>query len=154
MGIKKLLFLIIVFFLVSLHLPAEPGGFGLGIYLGEPTGITAKLWLSAESALDLCAAWSFIDLHHITFHLFGDYLFHIHDLFTVPSGTPSFYCGIGGRIIILTGEVVIGIRIPVGIAYFLEKPPLEICMEIAPLMEVFPATMFTVSAGIGVRWFF
>jgi hypothetical protein len=154
MGMKRFYIVIIIFFLLSLNLSAEPGGFGIGIYLGEPTGITAKLWLSTESALDVCAAWSFIDLHNITFHIFGDYLFHIHDLFNVPSGTPSFYCGIGGRIIILTEKIIIGIRIPVGIAYFLEKPPLEIFMEIAPLMEVVPATMFTISAGIGVRWFF
>ena len=49
-------------------------GLGLGIILGEPTGISFKSWLSTTTAFDMAAAWSFVDEDAL--HLHGDYLVH------------------------------------------------------------------------------
>ena len=38
---------------------AQDSGFGAGFILGEPTGVSAKLWLSKDDAIDYAAAWSF-----------------------------------------------------------------------------------------------
>src|SRR5215472_7883144 len=37
------------------------GSFGLGILAGEPTSLSGKLWLSATTAIDAGAGWSFVD---------------------------------------------------------------------------------------------
>ena len=49
---------------------ADAGGgtWELGVILGEPTGLSAKYWMSQETALDFGAAWSFK----------GDGQFHLH----------------------------------------------------------------------------
>ena len=38
---------------------AQVEGLGIGIIVGEPTGICGKLWLSGRTAIDGAAAWSF-----------------------------------------------------------------------------------------------
>jgi hypothetical protein len=64
-GTRKI-FLILVLTLIFLSLPGggvayEKNDFGLGIILGCPTGLSAKLWLSKSSAFDAATAWSFSD---------------------------------------------------------------------------------------------
>ncbi len=52
-----LLFILISF--TQINLNAQQKDFGLGIILGEPTGVSGKLWTSSENAFDFAAAWSF-----------------------------------------------------------------------------------------------
>ncbi|MEJ2616343.1 MAG: hypothetical protein P8Z35_15410, partial [Ignavibacteriaceae bacterium] len=40
---------------------AQNRNFGLGIILGEPTGLSAKLTVNHINAFDFAAAWSFKD---------------------------------------------------------------------------------------------
>jgi len=37
---------------------AQERGFGLGVIIGEPTGISAKLWTSPVNAFDFGLGWS------------------------------------------------------------------------------------------------
>ena len=48
--------------------------FGIGIILGEPTGLSLKYWLDEERAIDGAAAWSYSE--NDSFQLHGDYLIH------------------------------------------------------------------------------
>ena len=64
-------------------------GFGLGVIIGEPTGLSAKDWTSKTTALDLAAAWSFS--HDSAFHLHGDLVWHPFDLIKVSEGQLPFY---------------------------------------------------------------
>jgi len=72
---------------------AQESGFGLGIILGEPTGLTAKKWLSTDTALDFAAAWSFGGEDSITLH--ADFLQHKFNLIKIESGSLPVYYGIG-----------------------------------------------------------
>jgi hypothetical protein len=56
---KYIILLSILVLVLSSSLLAQDKGFGLGIIIGEPTGVSGKLWLSGDNALDMAAAWSF-----------------------------------------------------------------------------------------------
>jgi len=60
----------------------------------------------------------------------------------------------GGRIKFGEDDDFIGIRIPVGLAYLFEGAPVDVFLEVVPLLDVAPETEFTLNAAIGVRYFF
>jgi hypothetical protein len=95
--------------LLTPALTAQQGGFGLGVMLGEPTGISAKLWLGRTTALDGVVAWAFVNNLAISVH--ADYLFHFFDVFSVKEGTIPLYVGIGGMVSIgPEPDVGVGVR--------------------------------------------
>jgi len=67
---------------------------GLGVIVGEPTGISGKLWLSGKTAIDGAVAWSFDKNAKLQVH--GDFLIHKFDLIIVDKGRLPLYYGIGG----------------------------------------------------------
>jgi len=144
-----ILFLAILLFPISLA--AQDEGFGLGIILGEPTGISFKNWISDRSAIDFAVAWSFGD--HDALHVHADYLFHNFRLFKVEKGDLVLYYGIGGRVK-AEKKSRVGVRIPIGISYLFEKDPLEIFFELGPILDLSPSTTFWVTGGIGIRYYF
>jgi hypothetical protein len=130
---------------------AQDKGFGLGIILGEPTGISGKYWLSPSTAIDGAAAWNFGSGGYL--HIHGDYLIHNYDIFKVQEGKLPLYFGIGGRIG-FSSETVVGLRGVVGVAYQFSGAPVDAFLEIAPIMDLVPGTSFHVNGGIGARFFF
>lgn len=144
------LFILAVLFLSSPAL-AQESGFGAGIILGEPTGLSFKYWVSSRTGLDFGAAWSFG--REDSFHLHGDFLIHNFNLFKVKKGKLSLYYGIGGRIKV-ENRNRIGVRIPVGIVYLIKKAPIDIFFELAPLLDLAPATEFGLNGGVGLRYYF
>ena len=130
---------------------AQGSGFGLGVILGEPTGVSAKYWVSTRNAVDAGFAWSF--RHKGFFHVHADYLWHVPLNIETPQQF-TFYVGIGGRLGFSSGSAIFGARIPVGIVYWPHDIPLDIFLEVAPLLDLTPATEFTANGGIGVRFYF
>ena len=131
----------------------DHGGLGIGVILGEPTGFTLKYWLNQRNAFDVGAAWSFEDPGY--FELYGDYLFHFFDLIKVPRGELPLYAGVGGRIAIPdSGSTRAGLRLPVGLAYEFADVPVEVFVEVAPIVDFAPSTELRWNGGIGVRFYF
>lgn len=142
--------LICIFCSVAL---AEGGPFGLGIILGEPTGISGKFHLSKTNAIDGALAWSLQDDNDL--HLHGDYLYHNYSWIITDTGELPVYFGIGGRIKLREKhDDEIGIRFPVGLAYIFEEAPFDIFVEVVPIMNLAPDTDFDLNAAIGGRFFF
>jgi hypothetical protein len=130
---------------------AQKNGFGLGVILGEPTGFSFKGWMDSRTAIDAGLAWSF--LHETTFHVHADYLLHTEAL-TKRSDMPVYY-GIGGRIKTGgRGEDRIGVRIVGGLNYYVPDAPVDVFVEIAPILDFAPSTDFQVNVGLGGRYFF
>jgi hypothetical protein len=127
------------------------GRFGLGVMLGEPTGISAKLWLGETSAVDGGVAWSFAQNPAVSVH--ADYLFHFFDVISVKAGRLPLYVGIGGAFS-AGQDPDLGVRIPVGLTYLFDGPPLDLFLEVAPIVLVFPATTLDFSGGLGIRFYF
>jgi hypothetical protein len=130
---------------------AQDSGFGLGIILGEPTGISFKNWVGSRTAIDGGIAWSFYN--NDSMHLHVDYLFHNFNIFKVKKGKLALYYGIGGRVK-TEDKSRVGVRIPVGINYILGDAPLDIFLELVPLLDLAPSTEFGFTGGIGIRYYF
>ena len=134
---------------------AQSSGTGLGIMLGEPTGVNLKSWISQSSAFDVGLAWSFT--HEGSMHIHADYLYHNYNL--ISSNIP-FYVGIGGRIKLHNSDdksesdARIGVRVPIGLDFFVRDIPIDIFVEIAPIVDLSPSTEATVNGGVGFRYFF
>ncbi len=130
---------------------AQESGFGLGVVIGAPTGIGVKVWMGKEKAICGIAGWSLEEWKYV--HLQGDYVFHNFNIFKLEEGKLPVYYGIGGRIVI-QDKVRLGIRIPAGMDYLLPKAPLDIFLELAPLLYIMPETKFYLNGSIGIRFFF
>lgn len=167
---KKLIMLTAVIILlgsVTLNRPAMAGStspygpegdrFGLGIILGEPSGLSAKGYFSPRVAGDLIVSWSFV---HDALIIVGDVLY---DFVDIPVNTRSFtlpfYAGVGGMIGFIEkgnddGKTFVGVRVPVGVAMQFTNYPIEVFFEVAPGIELAPSTDPDVTGGIGARFFF
>jgi hypothetical protein len=130
----------------------ESDGLGLGIVIGEPTGLSFKQWMTSGTALDAAAAWSFEK--EGAFHVHVDYLVHQPGLAEADVGRVLLYAGIGGRVKAEEDDSRIGVRIPLGVDYVLAGPPLDVFFEVAPVLDVAPKTAFRINGGIGVRYYF
>jgi hypothetical protein len=131
---------------------ACPESFGVGVILGEPTGLSFKQWVGGHTALGAAAAWSFGD--ESAFHVHLDYLVHTGGRPDSEIGEMFFYFGIGGRLKAEEDESRIGARIPLGLAYQFEESPLDVFFEIAPILDLAPETELRVNGGFGVRYYF
>jgi hypothetical protein len=127
-------------------------GLGLGVIVGEPTGLSLKTWLHPTTAFDLAAAWSFVDEDAL--HLHGDYLIHNYNTFPVSKGRLPFYYGVGARLKIQDHDSAVGIRVPVGVSYLFAHEPIDLFLEVVPIMDVTPATDLSVNASLGARYYF
>jgi hypothetical protein len=134
-----------VLFVTAGSLPAQTS---VGLILGEPTGLSAKQWIGEGASLDLAVAWSFEPPG--AFYVHVDYQQHF-DHLDIDPGELLWFAGIGPRISIRDG-VAVGARIPVGLVYEIEEVPLEVFLEIAPGLQLFPDTDPLFGGGIGVRY--
>ena len=155
---RKLSLLVVAFiFFDSLPATAQPKGLGLGVIIGEPTGISFKKWVNKNQAVDGAVAWSFGD--EDAFHLHLDYLFHNRRLIQIDRNSIPFYYGIGGRVKFGEdaaggNETTVSVRIPVGLTYEFEKTPIELFLEFVPMLDLIPSTEFRLAGGIGARYYF
>ncbi len=147
---KRVLFTMIVL-AMALPAAAQDRGFGLGVILGEPTGLSGKYWTSSTNAIDGGLAWSF--RHAGFFHVHADYLWHF-PLRAQTTERFTFYAGVGGRLGIDDHDALLGVRIVGGFAFWPRNTPLDIFVEVAPVVDLAPATDLSANGGIGIRFFF
>ena len=149
---KKIKYKVILFTILFLSAAnAQSKGIGLGLIVGEPTGISFKYWTGSTTAFDAALAWSFVD--EGAFHIHGDYIFHNFTLITIPEGKLPFYYGIGARIK-TANDTKLGVRVPLGLAYLFNSAPIDIFLEIVPILDLTPKTDFAINAALGARYYF
>lgn len=137
----------------SSAISAEPlqRTFGLGVILGEPTGLSAKVWVSPQRAFDAGAAWSFRNKGFL--HLHADYLWHFPGRINTPEEI-DLYLGIGARVGFSAKDGIVGIRFPAGVGWRPQNVPIDLFIEIAPIFDLVPATGLSLNGGIGARFYF
>lgn len=145
------LFSLSLFILSASHLQAQErfSDREAGLMIGEPTGVSFKMWQNNKTAFDAGLAWSFSDDGSL--HIHGDYL--LHNWLEVEEGSLAFYYGIGARIRV-TSNSKFGARVPVGLQYIMEESRIGFFFEIAPILNLLPDTDLDVNGGIGARYFF
>lgn len=132
--------------------PPGGGRFGLGIVVGEPTGVTGKVWLHPNHALDVTASWSF---QADGFFAAIDYLFHSPPVARAASFDLPLYVGVGAALAAGRHHSAgIGVRVPLGVAFEFKPVPLELTLEVAPGAWLAPSTDFAIDGGVGLRYYF
>lgn len=128
-------------------------GFGVGVIIGEPTGVSMKYWLDDSSAIDAALAVSLSHDNPFQFH--ADYLIHSTSSLTSSElkGRLPWYYGIGGRIK-EDHDTHIGVRVPVGITYMFADTPMDFFAEVAPVLDVTPKVDLSVTGAVGLRYYF
>jgi hypothetical protein len=126
-------------------------GVELGLIVGEPTGLSGKLWTGAGTAIDCAVAWSMSSGSHM--HIHADFLIHDWNLLGSSDGTVPFYYGIGGRIV-LADDTRLGARVPVGIGYYPSGISIGLFLELVPVLDLLPDTELDMDAAIGIRYVF
>jgi len=147
----------------SFHQLQHP--FGLGIILGEPTGISAKYYLSRQNALDFALAYSFGNAVGII----TDYVWHKRGFFGKSSEFVSqlvAYYGAGGYLEFKSGntnagkgkssnsEVRLAIRVPFGIDWMIPKSQIGLSLELVPGLRFIPGIAVILQGGIAGRYYF
>ena len=127
------------------------GDIGIGLMLGEPTGISVKSWNNTRSAFAFGAAWSFG--RNDALHMHGDFLLH-NWLDDVEEGELAFYYGFGARLALADPDARLGIRVPVGLNYIIPEVPLDLFIEAVPIFNLTPSTDFDGNGALGVRYYF
>lgn len=127
------------------------GNLGIGAMLGEPTGISVKLWNNSRNAFDVGVAWSFGE--NDALHLHGDYL--MHKWFSdIDQGALAFYYGIGGRLVLSDPDAELGIRVPFGLNYIIPDSQIDLFVEAVPILNLAPDTDFDGNGAVGIRYYF
>jgi hypothetical protein len=138
--------------------PYDGYRFGVGAVVGDPTALTLKGRFDSNNALQLHVGWGPIEPNggRLTFAL--DYLAHftIFSSETAKTGALSPYVGLGAKMGIREepDAVVLGARVPLGLAFLFREAPIELFLEVVPGVYVFPAVAALVDGGIGARVYF
>lgn len=138
----------------------EGGPFGLGVMLGDPSGLSFKYFVGGNNAIDGGLGFS---VRHDWFHLHADYLFHFPQRWGGGDWLP--YVGIGGKLVAWDhdhradwydddDDVALGVRIPVGLAWHPRRAPIDVFGEVVPGLWIIPGTEFDFDFAVGVRFYF
>lgn len=149
MKIKTLIAFVCLFVAgVSTVRAQSRGAVGAGVILGNPTGVTGKLWFSDTQAVDAGLGFS------TRLAVYGDYLWHGWTVLSQPSqGRLPVYLGLGAQVRTFS-DAEFGIRTVVGLAYWLAKDPVELFVEVVPVFRLAPGTSVGLDGGLGLRYYF
>ena len=129
----------------------QGGNLGLGFIAGDPSGISGKIWLNDQNALDLIAGFN---VQEDWISLNADYVWHEFSLFPVRVGQLPLYYGMGVWTAIAKHAPALGAHGVVGIEYLFPSAPLDVFLELGPGTSILPSTRFGMSGGLGMRFFF
>jgi hypothetical protein len=122
-----------------------PSEFGLGLIVGEPSGLNAQIFWGPKSAVDITAAWSWNDW----FMTMAD--FQIYDYIGDAPREWRWWYGLGGYLALPENQDgTLGIRVPLGIQYHVPHSQIDLWVEAAPALQVVPDTEAEFHAGLGV----
>ena len=139
--------------------PSEKGTLGLGLIFGEPTGVSAKLYLEDDQAIQGAFGASF---YADAWQLHGEYVWHPwilqdRDTFVLP-----VYLGPGLRFMRYNGgrggdaSYAIGIRAVIGLLFDFKNVPLDVFVEVGGVIEYdfTDGAQPGLNVGAGVRYYF
>ncbi len=152
---KKLFGFLLV--LISCSANAGKGPFSLGAILGNPTGLSGKMDLDKNEALDGAFSWSLGS--HAGTEVHVDYLRIRPQSIEAGDTWIDLYYGIGGRLISLSsddnrGKLAIGPRAPIGLSHELADPRIQFFGEVALVLNLTPSTSADIDLGVGARYRF
>ena len=147
---KLLPMALVLGFVVAAQPTPARADFGLGLFLGDPTGLDMKVGLSGRSGLDIL--FGFTNIHGNTGYGHLTYLVTP----VVAQGSSVLVpvrLGIGAALYGPSSDINFAARAPFEVGLRLRRTPLEIYGEIALLLTLFEPVHADVQAGLGFRVF-
>ena len=137
----------------SVPLAKDARGVGLGASLGEPTGVAFAWRPNGPSTIAGVAGWS-INRRHI--HVHTDYQFTVYRLKLDPQMDflLEFFVGLGGTVDLGNGggnRPSLGARIPSGVYLTFGDTPVDVFLELVPVMGLIPDTVLYFDGALGFR---
>lgn len=133
------------------------GALGAGLMVGEPSGLSFKLFVDGRHAFDGGLSFSLKDE---TFHGHADYLLH----FSAHGGSLEGgkwvpYVGVGAKLQFLDQDRKhsndgLAARIPLGVVFHPRTYPLDFFVELIPGMTILPETDPEFGGALGGRFYF
>lgn len=148
------------------------GHFGLGLQLGAPWAITGKYWLNQDHALQ-----GYIGFFNHGFDVVGlDYVFQMKRVRLGREVDVGFHIGVGGVLGFGDGncfdgfgdnycdfdddddyydnDLAFGVRMPLAANMYFQSVPIEVYLELAPVIELIPDFAGDFMLGLGGRYYF
>lgn len=131
---------------------AQAQNLGVGAYIGNPLGVSAKYWRDNGHAIDGAIGMSWGKHSNLSIH--SDYLLQSDGAFILNDTQPlDLYYGIGGRFE-FADDIEVGLRVPVGLAHRLDNNASDIFAEIAPVFDFITTQGIELHFGFGARYYF
>ena len=159
--VRPLRCLLLVLPLLLLRPPAQaqaptqlpPARFGLGGQIGNPGGVSLKLYRSSRASYASRTSYSIL----AAWDLGESFFVHAHRLIERPlPDSPLNYVLGPGAVLGLEDrantDLVLGLSALVGLNFFLEH--FEVFLQITPRLLVIPRTQARLGGGIGLRYYF
>jgi hypothetical protein len=137
--------------LLSSPARAESGAFGLGLIVGQPTGITGAYELSDNTAIDAALGLDLFDDRD--FYLHVEFLYYLPTLVKGNSVELDAYLGIGG-FFVAHGDATFGARAPFGLSLSFSSVPLQLFLELSLRLFLVPDVDGDVRGAGGFRYYF
>ncbi len=147
--------------------------FGLGLELGEPSGLTGKVFVTKSSAIDFGVGYIYDSYYYGDgVHLYADYLWHPTTITSTPSFELPIYIGAGLRFwnfsycvakVCTVDGSTFGIRVPFGIAFDFNNVPLDVFIELVPVLDFVRGAYYDrfhdrshlgIDLSVGIRFWF
>lgn len=142
--------------------------FGLGLELGDPTGLTGKYFFGGSHALDFGIGgygyYADVYGHHgyRGVNLYLDYLWHPVSLVSAEAFELPFYIGIGGRILDDARDgygALVSARVPIGISFDMNNIPFDFFLQLTPYLDFYSGydggfAAIEIQFSFGARFYF
>ncbi len=148
-----------ILFLSVLPLRAERrGDQGIGVMIGNPSGLSWKMWLDENIGVDAA-----VGIDRSEFDVHASLLWHnftwsknsseklLQDI--TESGDFPVYIGIGPRVL-FEDESEFGVRFPLGLSFIPHNTNWDTFLEVAPVLRLTPDTGWNADFSIGARYYF
>jgi hypothetical protein len=139
-------------------------GFGLGLMIGVPNGLSGKLYLGTNTALDFGIGSYYRGRYDRSLNAHMDFLWHPFVLAKAEPFWVPLYFGIGGRLLDhgrdnrnFSDDTHLGVRVPLGIALDFNNVPLDIFFELAFVFDIITDAGHNYSdfnSALGIRYYF
>jgi hypothetical protein len=131
---------------------ARGGALGIGLIVGDPTGITGAYRMGNHTAVDVAVGLD--ELDHDSVYVHAEFLFILGDLLRGGSVSLGPYVGVGGFLVDFKDDIGIGARAPFGLSLDFHAAPLQIFLEVAAFILLVPDTNSDLGVALGLRYYF
>lgn len=146
---------------------AQESEFGLGVTLGDPTGVDFKWNLNEHNALDFVVGYGAFGGAHFYTHVEWHHDWHLTEL--GERARMDLYTGVGAKLGVYyngyyywgradddfrNSSAWFGIRAPIGLDFVFNNAPVDVFVELAPGMWLVQRPFFDFDAAVGARYWF